>query len=171
MAVLYRHLRADTGSPFYIGIGQDEKRAYSKKGRTNYWKRIVQKHGYKVQIMLDDLTWEQAQKKEREFIQLYGRVDLGLGTLVNLTDGGEGALGVIRSEETKAKISATLTGRVFSEEWRAKIGAAMKGKTLGKQSEEHVAKVSAALKGKPNPKVAAALKAYWAKKKNANNLI
>ena len=33
---LYRHIRLDLGSPFYIGIGKTEKRAYSKKNRNKY---------------------------------------------------------------------------------------------------------------------------------------
>ena len=111
MAIVYRHIRLDTNMPFYIGIGQDEKRAYSKKNRNKHWHGVVNKHGYKVHIMMDDLTWEEACEKEREFIQLYGRKDLGLGTLVNLTDGGDGTVGYIQSEEHKAKRLDTMKGR------------------------------------------------------------
>jgi uncharacterized protein involved in tellurium resistance len=32
--------------------------------------------------------WEEACKKETFFISYYGRKDLGLGSLVNMTDGG-----------------------------------------------------------------------------------
>ena len=49
------------------------------------------------------------------------------------------------SPETRAKISAALSGRTFSAEHRAKIGAAFKGRTL---SPEHRAKISAAKKGR-----------------------
>ena len=155
MAVLYRHIRLDTNTPFYVGIGQDEKRAYTKKDRNKYWHSIVQKHGYKVHIMLDDLSWEEAQQKEREFIQLYGRKDLGKGGLVNMTDGGEGILGLKhttktkvkmrkpKSEEHKAKISAALTGKPKSEEHKLKVGSAFKGKKL---SEEHIANREASRK-------------------------
>jgi hypothetical protein len=55
--------------------------------------------------MLDDLTWEQACEKEIEFIKLYGRSDLGLGSLCNLTEGGEGVIGMRHSDETKKKLS------------------------------------------------------------------
>jgi hypothetical protein len=183
MAVLYRHIRLDSNQPFYIGIGRDEKRAYSKKDRNKHWKNIVQKHGYKVHIMMDDLTWEEACEKEREFIQLYGRKDLGLGTLVNLTDGGDGTVGCIQSEEHVAKLSAARKGRVLSQEWKAKLSAANKGKKhteeakakvsaakIGKkQSEEHIAKRSAALTGRKLSEEAiakrtATRKAWWAKK-------
>jgi len=154
MAVVYRHIRLDSNQPFYIGIGKTEKRAYENGNRrTNYWKRIVQKHGYKVQIMLDDLTWEEACEIERYLIRFYGRADLGLGTLVNLTDGGDGTLGRVYSEETKAKMSAAATGKKQSEEHIAKLTAVRKGKPQPPRTAEHIANHSAALK------------AYWAKKK------
>ena len=102
MAILYRHIRTDKSTPFYIGIGETENRAYDKKCRTKIWKNIANK-GYETEILFDDLTWEQACEKEKEFIALYGRRDLGTGTLVNLTDGGEGTLGYRHTEEAKEK--------------------------------------------------------------------
>jgi hypothetical protein len=150
MAVLYRHIRLDSNQPFYIGIGQDEKRAY-EKGRNEHWNNIVKKHGYKVQIMLDDLTWEEACEKEHEFIKLYGRADLGLGTLVNLTDGGDGSVGLKHTKEAKAKISAAKTGKKFkkqSEETIAKRVATRKANGGYNCSEETIAKISATKTGK-----------------------
>ena len=107
MAYLYRHIRLDNNEPFYIGIGSDKKylRAYNKKGRSFSWKDVAYKFPYEVEIMLDDLTWEEACQKEIEFIALYGRKDLKKGTLVNLTDGGEGQFGRKDSIETKIKKS------------------------------------------------------------------
>ena len=112
MTYLYRHIRLDTNQPFYIGIGID-KRALSEKGRNKFWKNIINKTEYRVEIMIDGLTWEDACKKEREFIALYGRRDLGKGPLVNLTDGGEGVLGLQHRDETKLRISENLSGRTY----------------------------------------------------------
>lgn len=104
MAYVYRHIRLDTNQPFYIGIGSDDmgeyKRAYNKSKRSNFWKRIYAKANYRVDIVLDDLTWEEACEKEIEFIALYGRLDKGLGILCNHTSGGEGTLGNIQSQDT-----------------------------------------------------------------------
>jgi hypothetical protein len=127
MAVVYRHIRLDKNEPFYIGIGEKENRAYKKHGRSSYWNRIVDKYGYRVEILFDDLTWEEAQEKEIEFISLYGRRDLNTGILVNLTDGGENPpkmfghkfnLGRKVSEQTRKKRSESLKGRTFSVETR-----------------------------------------------------
>lgn len=112
MAYLYRHIRLDNNEPFYVGIGEYSsqhkniyKRAYNKLNRNKYWKNITNKTQYKVEIILDDLTWKEACKKEIEFIALYGRKDLCKGSLVNLTNGGEGIIGQIFSEESKNKMS------------------------------------------------------------------
>jgi hypothetical protein len=107
MAYVYRHIRLDYNEPFYIGIGSDinYKRAYNKKGRSYAWKDIAYKIQYKVDIILDELSWEEACMKEIEFIKLYGRKNLNLGSLVNFTDGGEGQINRKDSLETKLKKS------------------------------------------------------------------
>ena len=75
MAVVYRHIREDTNEVFYIGIGKTDKRSYEKnRHRSDFWKNIA-KNGFKVDIIFDDLTWEEAGEKEKEFILLYGRKD------------------------------------------------------------------------------------------------
>ena len=113
MAYVYRHIRLDKNVPFYIGIGSDANyyRATRKSQRSEFWKRIVSKTPYEVEIIVDYLTWEQALEKEKEFIQLYGRRDLNTGTLVNLTDGGDGILGYIPTKEMKEKLSNHFKGK------------------------------------------------------------
>jgi hypothetical protein len=103
MAVVYLHRRKDTNEVFYVGIGQTEKRAYDIKNRKNkHWKGIIGKYGYTVEILLTDLSWDQACEKEKELIAEIGRKDLKLGPLVNMTDGGEGQNNP--SEETRKKL-------------------------------------------------------------------
>jgi hypothetical protein len=116
MAVVYRHIRLDNRKPFYIGIGNSEKRAYSTRGRNNHWQNIVKKCGYEVQILFDDLTYDDAKQKEIEFILLYGRYNVSNGLLCNLTDGGDGSLGYKPTEEALLKISKTSKGRVKTKE-------------------------------------------------------
>ena len=96
MAYLYRHIRLDKNEPFYIGIGITENysRAYSKKSRNKLWKTIANKSAYEVEIVFDDLSWEEACNKEKEFIELYGRIDNKSGILSNMTNGGDGTIGI-----------------------------------------------------------------------------
>jgi len=125
MAYVYRHIRLDKNQPFYVGIGTDinYNRALMKIKRNNIWYKIIAKTDYKVEIVLDDLTWDQACEKEKEFIAIYGRKDLGNGILCNLTDGGEGAPGrkYKTSEETKQKLRLAHKGKIISEETKQKL--------------------------------------------------
>jgi len=82
---------------------------------------------------MDNLTWEQACEKEKEFISLYGRKNTKTGVLCNMTDGGEGTLNIKFSEERRKSISirnlgntyGSLTkGRKHTEEARNKISFA-----------------------------------------------
>jgi hypothetical protein len=109
MAIVYRHIRKDKNEPFYIGIGVSEKRAFDKIKRSDFWKKVAEK-GYEVEILFNDLTWEMACEKEIEFIKLYGRKDGG-GILANLTDGGDGTLGLIVSEKTRKENSERHSGK------------------------------------------------------------
>ena len=95
MAYVYTYTRLDKNEIFYVGIGSDSKykRAKNLSLRTDYFKKIINKSEYKLDIVFDDLTWEEACLKEIELIALYGRKDLGIGTLINFTDGGEGRKG------------------------------------------------------------------------------
>ena len=133
-AYLYTHTRLDTNEVFYIGIGTQDNyiRASRSHNRTNYWNNVVKRCGWKVDILYDNLSWEDACKKEKELIAFYGRIDLGTGTLVNLTDGGEGTLGHKHTEETKEKMSKTRKGRKYSEEHKLKTKNSMIGKNCKK---------------------------------------
>jgi len=122
MAVVYRHTH-DDGTIFYIGIGKRLKRAYTKDRRSPIWKYAVNKYGLNVEILHDDVPWNEACQIEMDLIKQYGRKAFGEGTLVNLTEGGEGRLGLKASKETKAKMSESHMGlntwskdRVMSEE-------------------------------------------------------
>lgn len=112
---VYRHRRLDTNEIFYVGIGKGRKyRAFDKIRRNDFWKNIITKSEYEINIVADYLDRESACELEELLIKEYGRRDLGLGTLVNLTDGGDG--GTNWSQEMKDRISKSLTGRKQSKE-------------------------------------------------------
>jgi hypothetical protein len=144
VAYIYRHIRLDKNQPFYVGIGEDlsqhiglYKRAYNVGSRSLFWKNITNKTEYRVDIILDDLTWEEACKKEKEFIALYGRKDLGKGTLVNLTDGGDGIIGQIFSSKSRQKMSISKI-----KQWE---------NTTEEQKVKRNQKISNTSKNKPKP--------------------
>jgi hypothetical protein len=170
VAYVYRHIRIDKNQPFYIGIGSDSqyKRAFEKSRRTNIWNKIIHKTTYNVEILMDGLTWEQACEKEKEFIKLYGRKDLKTGTLVNLTNGGEGALGrkykmsdetklkmrnshlgIKHSDETRLKWSLIRKGRQFSESHKSALKEAAKKRDYKKQGIDSVNKILKTMNVKP----------------------
>lgn len=107
MALVYTHIKP-CGEVFYVGIGSSKNRAYSPNGRNRFWKKIKEKYGYEVKIIKDNISWEEAQELEIFIIDFYGRRDLGLGTLCNLTDGGEGQLNP--SKEVRNKMSLAKKG-------------------------------------------------------------
>jgi len=107
---IYRHLKPN-GEVFYIGIGKSIKRAYTKAKRSAFWNNVVSKYGYEVQILKQGMTWEEACELEKLLISWYGRLDLSLGSLVNLTSGGDGGFGVIQSDYTKNKRRLSMIGK------------------------------------------------------------
>lgn len=139
MAYVYRHIRLDKNEPFYIGIGSDcsYKRAYVTKRNNRIWNSIVSRCDYRVEIMIDDLTWDEACEKEKEFIAMYGRINLNTGILSNLTDGGDGSFGLKFTTESREKLSKSKMGYKHTEEWKKKMSAIRLGKPLYKMRGEN----------------------------------
>lgn len=109
---IYRHIRLDTNKPFYIGWGkkleEDEyKRSKSKNHRNSHWWNITNKTPFLIEILIESDNFDFILQKEKEFIKLYGRKDLGSGFLCNKTDGGEGTIGAVRTKEWQDKIVAS----------------------------------------------------------------
>jgi len=102
---IYRWVRLDKNTPFYIGKGTG-KRAFRVKGKRNqYFTNIVNKINCKCQILIDNLTEEEAFQKEKQLIKLYKTYGY---CEANLTLGGEGASGLKHSPETISKRVASM---------------------------------------------------------------
>lgn len=144
-----------TGIPCYVGKGKGERWTHHRKWSCNRrLARIMAKAGGDLPVVFirRGMTEAEAFEMEIAFIAAIGRADLGLGPLVNFTNGGDGKSGAIVSQETRNKMKGRKPnlGKPTSPEVRAKISAAMRGKKncVGfKRSAETRAKMSAALVG------------------------
>lgn len=95
---IYLHLRLNDGKVFYVGKGKG-RRAFDKRNRNPYWENVVNKYGYDVMIIEDNLINEDALTREIYWIKRIGRKNL-----VNMTDGGEGSEGFKHSPEAIQKL-------------------------------------------------------------------
>lgn len=102
------------GVPRYVGKGVGGRwkthRAPGKRSKlANTLRSRHRKTGEWITPTIQYCESEEAAfKEEIRLIAHYGRLDLGKGTLWNLTDGGEGTAGSKVSEATRNKISETL---------------------------------------------------------------
>ena len=135
---VYRHIRLDKNVPFYVGKGKNN-RAWSKL-RNNYWHRIVNKYGYRVEIIKEGISEKEALLIEFNTIKMYK--SLGYCE-ANLTNGGKGGLsGFSHSDQTKKLIgeskkgkkfpnlSKSATGRILSESMKLKISTTLGSKLV-----------------------------------------
>ncbi len=152
MAYLYRHVRLDTNEVFYIGISLKDdlnyKRASDKRKRSEFWNKITKKTNYRVDIMFEDNDVELIKEKEKEFIALYGRRDLGLGTLCNLTCGGDGCTGHVHTYEHKVATSERMKGennpnygKVTPEDVKEKLRKVLSGRVVSAETREKLSAI------------------------------
>lgn len=91
MAIVYKHLKKNTKDLFYIGIGKNKQRAYSKESRNDKWHEIVNEYDFDVEIIYENLTKDEAAEIEKQLISKYGRIGFEEdGILVNIHSGGYG---------------------------------------------------------------------------------
>lgn len=108
---VYVHRKASNGQVFYVGKGC-RYRHKSLWNRSQHWQNIVNKHGYTIEIVESGMQEWWAFELERELILKYK--DHGI---CNKTEGGDGASGVIVSDETKRKHKE----RRWTPEWRKNL--------------------------------------------------
>ena len=141
-----------SNEPIYVGKGcrnRHKTHNYLARKKRHYNRMIarhVEQYGPMIfEIIREGLSDAEAISTEISLIHHFGRVDTGSGTLLNLTDGGEGVSGP-KTPEWCANISAALKGKIRSAEHSANISFAKKGHP---SHQNQKAAVSARLKGVP----------------------
>lgn len=143
------------GRPFYVGVGtRDRIAAHEREASRN------RRGGPKLQLIREIIAasqrieyciegwfdnWADAAEEECRLIYALGRRDVGAGPLVNRTDGGEGATGLIMSDSAREKCRVGRLGKTQSPDARKKIGAVHRGKIM---SDESRSKMSATRRGR-----------------------
>jgi hypothetical protein len=174
MAVVYAHYKKTNNEIFYIGIGDNISRAY-EWGRNKHWCNIVKKYDYEIEILIENITWELACEYEMYLIRFYGRHDKKLGPLVNLTDGGDGVLGLRHTEEYKERLktSGPMSNLEVVAKWKDSINnrtqqqkentrSKILNSTFGKYTEEELKeryeKIANTMKGIKRPNTSKKMK-------------
>lgn len=149
---VYIHKKKDNNAIFYIGIScQDKyKRAKTSIGRNNLWNKIVSKHGFYSNILVSNISKENAIKIEVFLIKVFGRIDNNTGCLANLTDGGDGSYNCHKSTDTKQKMRMSKLGKKHTIETKQKMSIARIGKTKSEISKQ---KIRSSMFGKNKKKV------------------
>lgn len=149
---VYRHIRLDKNTPFYVGKGC-KGRAYHTANRNKYWKNIVSKNGYIVEIVKYFEKAEDVYLFESSLIKLYKSF---LYCEANITLGGEGPLGTSLGNYNRDHCKTLEFREIMS-----KVTSGAKNGMYGrKQSNLNKLKNSELAKkrvGKLNPK----FKGYW----------
>jgi len=131
MKGIYQYLDLETDEIVYIG---KDSNISSNKRHTDHFKpsqyniqqinRVLQnnpnRYEYSVLYCSENVTDSTLNRLEMSFIERYD-------PKFNFTKGGDGSTGRIVSDETKKKISESLTGFKRSEETRKKISEGHKG--------------------------------------------
>ena len=138
-----------TNIPFYVGKG-NKKRAYVHLSRTDNNLLPNKLRKMKRMGIIPDIEIIPALDEQHAFfleeclISVFGRMNIDTGSLLNLTDGGEGVSGRIVSEADRKRHSQAITGKRHTVETKQKMSEAHK---LLVKTDTHKQNISLAKKG------------------------
>lgn len=115
-------------------------RQYKKDHRANWLNKLRSFDLKPIMQAIEECNEYNWTERETYWIKHYREV-LGCD-LTNTTDGGEGTVGYIPSQETRRKLSESQKGKTRSEETKHKISEANKGKTRSEETKRKIGAVS-----------------------------
>lgn len=156
-------LREPQGLIRYIGktvgrihsrINEHFRKARSGSDNTyrSKWLRSIFDKGVEPEVIILEECSGDGCSQEQYHIWLADQDNL---PLVNLTKGGDGAVGYCPTPESRARMSAVQKGKKLSKETKLKMSLSRKGKKHGPMSAEHKAKMLETMK-RISPEVKAA---------------
>lgn len=155
---IYRHI--SPSGKVYIGI-TSKRNPSNRWGRNGYnyrssvlFYKAIQKYGWdniKHEILFTNLSEDRVKSLEVNLIRHYKNLRLSY----NITEGGQGTVGLRKTEREKKNLRRLHTGKKLSEETKKKMSESRKGRPgtmLGKKhSEETKKKMSVSRSGSNNP--------------------
>jgi len=108
---VYIHKKPD-GTPFYVGKGQESRVKTVWRRHNPHHTRIVQKYGAENIVVEKTLALSDEDALRLECIYIKQLKEQGY-KLCNLTDGGEGVSGYVRTDEEKKKNSERKKGNTY----------------------------------------------------------
>lgn len=122
---VYAHIRLDTNTPFYVGKGKGNRA--KRKERNKHWQHIVNKVGYKIIFLEQNLEETKAFEKEKYWIKLYKSKNQ---CEANYSFGGEGCTGYRWTKIQKERHSILLKSQTkLMKEGHKKRIKKLKGRT------------------------------------------
>lgn len=130
--------------PFYVGKGTGNRLNKHLCGHSGRFMKdkIMSLKEKKINPIIyklnNNISNSEAYENEKYLVKAIGRRDLGLGTLVNLTDGGKGMYGNIPSKITRNNIKNSKLGHSVSGETRDKISKSLLGRSRSDETKEKI---------------------------------
>lgn len=142
MYTIYVHINRIN---YKVYIGQTKRRVQDRWGKdgSNYlryptlFSNAIKKYGWDNflhVIVKEGLTKEEADCVERYLIAYYK----GIGVSYNMTDGGEGRVGVKFPNRLKSVVSVRFKGVPLTSEHKEKISKALRGKPKSELAKNHM---------------------------------
>lgn len=146
---LYKHVNKINGK-VYIGITKQTLNRRFREGdgykSCTHINRAIKKYGWEkfiTEVICENLDFETACYMEIEYIKQHNSNDKNFG--YNISKGGQNQDGI--PEETRIKISNSLTGKKATEETKIKMSKSRKGLLLGEKNPMY----GKGFKGEDNP--------------------